>query len=78
MTYGEACYICLFFGLPTVITEPGQYRTRCGEVVTVSVVSKKHLFTCHGEYSCGTKESWHHSGRIFPKLDTTNDIVAKV
>ena len=61
--------------LPTIITGPGRYFTRCGEVVTVLSVTGKSLYSCIGAYANGTRESWHKSGRIFPATDTTNDII---
>lgn len=63
--------------LPTVITEPGQYVTRANEVVTVSTVSTKHDFGCHGHYSQGISEHWHKSGRILFGMETCNDIVKR-
>lgn len=63
---------------PTIITEPGQYRTRGGEIVTVQGVSKQHDFGCTGHYAHGTRERWHKSGRIFAVAESQNDIVEKV
>ena len=66
---------------PTVITEPGQYKTRCGEIVTVESTSAKHNdFENRGFY--GTKEAridegWHRTGRINASRETANDIVSR-
>jgi hypothetical protein len=63
--------------VPVVITAPGKYLTRCGETVTVEVVSTKHDFGCTGFYDKeGIKERWHKSGRIFAGQETQNDIIS--
>ncbi|MCF5374488.1 hypothetical protein [Pseudomonas syringae] len=65
---------------PTVITEPGQYKTRCGEIVTVESTSAKHDFANRGFYGnteSRIDESWHRSGRINASRQTTNDIVSR-
>jgi hypothetical protein len=67
-------YAAFFLSFPVVITTPGQYVTRSGEVVTVDDVSDHHWKP--GMYSCGTIERWHRSGRIFSGQETANDIVA--
>ncbi|NCA91229.1 MAG: hypothetical protein EOM92_20720 [Gammaproteobacteria bacterium] len=56
-----------------IIPGPGQYRTRAGELV---VVESRRGRWADGRYSDGTRESWHRSGRIFPNLASSNDIVA--
>jgi hypothetical protein len=61
--------------LPQVITGPGQYRTRGGEVVTVMGFSGHRDFWAHGSYSNGVKESWMPSGRVLPGYLSQNDIV---
>ena len=61
--------------LPKIITGPGLYVTRCGEVVAVRSVVGKSLYSCVGTYVNGTPELWHPSGRIFPTTDTENDII---
>lgn len=66
-----------FFSLPVIITAPGQYLTRGGEVVTVEVVSTRHDHGCRGFYSCGIAEGWHKTGRIYFGQECCNDIVAK-
>ncbi len=63
--------------LPIIITGPGRYITRGGEVVTIE---KEHKYQSgqhwDGAYANGTPEHWHRTGRIFPATDTTNDIVS--
>lgn len=67
-----------FVTLPVVITQPGQYRTRCGEVVSVERSSSKHNFGCQGRYSSGQTENWHRSGRLYFGQHCQNDIVQAV
>lgn len=62
--------------LPIIITAPGVYVTRGGEVVTVETSSMGHYFGCWGQYSCGAAEFWHRSGRLYFGCETQNDIVA--
>lgn len=67
--------------LPTVIAAPGQYRTRCGETVTVETVPpgiRHHAHDCHGSYANGTREAWHRSGRLYAGPECVNDIVSRV
>lgn len=68
-------YFCSMVVLPTVVTGPGAYVTRCGETVTVDVASTRHEFGCHGTYPGNIRESWHKSGRLFASRETANDIV---
>lgn len=70
-----SAYFASLVLLPTVVTEPGQYRTRGGEVVTVNTVSMRHNFGCSGVYADGTRERWHKSGRIYATRECRNDIV---
>lgn len=71
-------YFAPLVTLPIVVTEPGTYRTRCGEEVIVSTVSTQHTFGCYGVYkSSGIDESWHKSGRVLASRETDNDIVAR-
>lgn len=64
--------------LPTIITEPGQYVTRCGETVTVDVaISSAVRRNCTGHYSNGVAECWHRSGRLYQGQTCANDIVSK-
>ncbi|MFL1449187.1 hypothetical protein ACI77O_12400 [Pseudomonas tritici] len=64
--------------LPVVITEPGEYLTRCGDTVTVATVSDRHDLNNKGSYNaCGTDDSWHKSGRILGSRETANDIICR-
>lgn len=63
--------------LPTIVIGPGQYITRCGEVVTVTVASGRYPCGCSGSYANGVVERWHQSGRIYEGRFTANDIVAR-
>lgn len=71
----SSAYFAPLVTLPTVITEPGEYVTRCGELITIHKASSRHCFGCHGVYQNGIVESWHHSGRILADRETANDIV---
>lgn len=62
-------------GLPTLITGPGQYVTRCGEIVTVESVDRAYAFGRDGTYPGGPLESWHRTGRLFFGCESSNDIV---
>lgn len=78
--YLSACGFASFVVLPVVITEPGEYLTRCGERVTVEASSQRHEFGCKGFYgSADSKiaESWHRSGRLLFGRETQNDIVSR-
>lgn len=66
-------YCAHFLGFPVVITAPGQYVTRSGEVVEVDDVRDHHWKL--GRYPSGVHERWHRSGRIFSGTETANDIV---
>jgi hypothetical protein len=63
---------------PTIIDAPGEYVTRCGEIVTVVRTSGEHSFSCTGTYSNGMIEGWHKSGRLYSDKRCDNDIVARV
>ena len=64
---------------PTVITSAGQYRTRAGEIVTITNAGSSYWHTsCDGYYPCGTKDKWHISGRIYQGQECDNDIVEKL
>jgi hypothetical protein len=77
MTRSNTTYFVPLITLPTIIDQPGEYLTRCGETVTVSVVSSKHDLGCLGEYSPDIREGWHKSGRLYASTQSKNDIVAK-
>ena len=67
-----------WLALPLIVLEPGQYRTRAGQIVTINTVSDRP-FGCKGNYPNGIVERWHPTGRIFTSdLKTTNDIMEKV
>lgn len=68
--------------LPTIITGPGPYVTRCGETVTVSHVDRhprssldRGPYAAHGSYHGQVAESWDVSGRLYPNVMSGNDIV---
>lgn len=63
---------------PDIITEPGQYRTRAGETVTIHTVSTRQDFGCFGRYDgCGVAERWHKCGAIFHSIQSANDILGR-
>ncbi len=63
--------------LPRIITGPGRYLTRKGEIVTIDSLGGYADWQAAGKYSDGVDECWLVSGRIFPSADLTspNDIV---
>lgn len=61
--------------LPVVVSQPGKYETRCGEVVEVYAIDSRYPHLVHGHYPSGIQESWHESGRIFAGRETDNDII---
>lgn len=73
-------YFAPLVGLPDIITKPGTYKTRCGETVTIESVpvpAYAHGFNRIGYYDqCGTRESWHKSGRLYAGFECRNDIVS--
>lgn len=74
-------YFAPLVTLPTIITEPGQYITRCGETVTIDRTSSKHDFGNIGFYGIDEAtitECWHRSGRINATRETNNDVVGRV
>lgn len=73
-----SAYFAPLVTLPVIITEPGQYRTRAGEVVTVKTVSKRNDYGCRGHYRNGLLEFWHRSGRIFANVLSDHDIVGRL
>lgn len=64
---------------PTIIDGEGEYITRSGERVKVSHMNTRGTpYAAHGYYlSSGIKESWDVCGRIFPNVESANDIVSK-
>jgi hypothetical protein len=73
----SSAYFAPLVTAPIVITDPGQYVTRGGEVVMVNKVSQKNDFGCRGQYQNGVRERWHRSGRIFAGQESMNDIVRR-
>ena len=68
-------YFAPLVALPTIIREPGTYRTRCGDEVTIEIVSTGHNFHCRGVYPNGQWENWHKSGRLYAGVESANDVV---
>jgi hypothetical protein len=65
--------------LPTIITTPGCYKTRCGEVVTItSVGTSLKSFDCLGSYGDGMPETWNKTGRLHYGVESQNDIVEAI
>ncbi len=71
-------YFAPLVTLPTIITGPGCYLTRCGEVVEIETSSTGHDFACLGTYPDDTAEGWHRSGRLYAGFECRNDIVSAV
>jgi hypothetical protein len=66
--------------LPIVISEPGDYITRCGELVTVEQASRKNDFGNVGYYGATEEqitERWHRSGRVSATRESVNDVVSR-
>jgi hypothetical protein len=71
-------YYVQLITLAVVIDGPGEYLTRCGDRVTIATTSTGHDLGNRGSYAeCGTRESWHRSGRISASRETSNDIVRR-
>lgn len=73
-------YFIPLFSKPAIIDGVGNYKTRCGETVAITMYTYKpqHAFDCHGKYSTGVRESWHRSGRLYAGIECANDIVEKL
>ena len=70
---------CSLIPLPTVITVPGEYRARCGDLVAITRVSTRPDFGCLGMYlDDGIVDSWHCSGRLYFGRESMFDIVSRV
>lgn len=69
-----------FATLPTVITGPGNYRTRSGEVVIITRLrqARRHGFNCIGRYPSGVIDAWPKTGRLYFNITSDNDIVEPV
>ena len=76
--WNNVAYFTPLVSKPIIVTGPGQYKTRAGEIVTVNVASRKNDMGCRGLYPNGIADGWHRSGRIFANIETENDIVARV
>lgn len=65
--------------LPIIIDAPGDYRTRCGELVTITRPSTTNYFACKGFHHKPEiiPEMWHRSGRLLFGRETPHDIVRK-
>jgi hypothetical protein len=74
---GGAEYFAPLVFAETIITHPGRYLTRSGETVLIDAVSNRHDFNCTGSYSCGRRERWHRSGRLYAGMLSANDIVSR-
>jgi len=70
-----SAYFASLVTKPIIVTGPGQYRTRCGQIVTVDRATMRHEFGCTGSYPNGTREAWHRSGRVLATSETINDII---
>lgn len=73
----SSAYFASLVLLPVVVSEPGTYRTRGGDLVTITAVSTRHNFGCFGTYSNGVRDGWHRSGRLYATSECQNDIVGK-
>ncbi len=74
MSYAAYAQLVL---LDVVITEPGDYLTRSGEVVEVFRTSSRHDHECYGRYASGQTDHWHKSGRLYFGMQSANDIVGR-
>jgi hypothetical protein len=65
--------------LPTIVTGPGEYVTRCGERVTINEVrpGRGEPYAAQGVYANGVEEAWDVSGRLYPTILSNNDIVGR-
>ncbi|WP_432263472.1 hypothetical protein [Cupriavidus sp. TMH.W2] len=71
-----SAYFASLVTKPDIITAPGNYVTRSGELVTITVVSWRQDHGCIGTYGDGKiVDKWHKSGRIFAGAESGNDIV---
>lgn len=61
-----------------IITIPGKYLSRCGDLIVITDIGSNLRFSCFGLYPDGVKDAWHTSGRLFANVESVNDIVEKV
>lgn len=73
----SSAYFAPLVTLPSIIVQPGRYRTRSGDIVTLDAVSIRHDFGCVGSYPNGVRDAWHKSGRLYATGECRNDIVGK-
>lgn len=73
-----AAYFAPLVTLPDVITKPGRYRTRSGEIVTITTISRAHNYGCLGAYADGIAEGWHKSGRLYAERECLNDVISAI
>lgn len=66
---------CITARQPKVVTGPGRYATRSGEVVEVSYLGGYNNFEAFGVYDNGTAERWYVSGHVLPYSLSQNDII---
>lgn len=67
-----------FFELPEIITKPGLYRSRCGEIITVTDIGRGSVFEqwgVKGTFPEGIEEKWNVNGRRYSSQETMHDIV---
>ncbi len=69
MSYFSPC-------LPVIITAPGKYLTRCGEIVEITNTDARGQLGCAGTYPCGLKDRWNKSGRLYYSTLSSNDIIS--
>lgn len=65
------------FELPVIITEPGKYLTRKGEVVDILTTTRRSVYKCGGNFSCGTYDYWMDNGRRWPSRENDHDVVGR-
>jgi hypothetical protein len=75
----SSTYWAEFVTRPVIITEPGCYRTRGGDAVEITEVSReyRHQYGCVGTYPNGVRDRWHKSGRLYRYSLSLNDIVER-
>ena len=64
--------------LPTIISEPGNYLTRCGEIVNIESIIPNTAYGACGKYPNQVEDRWDVCGRLYPSILSNNDIVKKI
>lgn len=67
-----------FHELPIIITKPGKYRTRCGEVVTITSTGRNLVWEqwgAVGTFPEGIVDSWNINGRRTSMAENRHDII---